>query len=144
MRRDNRHTLFTLSYHINILYDVNSKLERQHTLAAVISSVMSSLKPTQPMIWGRPHHRENFPTLSNSRLVWILLRLLRFDQWRKHKGGKADGLKSPPNDANIWKETRFSVATAMHDPKQFFKRPWFLVKGTHDQPSGRWALAQLS
>ena len=120
MRRDNRHTLFTLSYHINILYDVNSKLERQQTLAAVISPVMSSLKPTQPMIWGRPHHRENFPTLSNSRLVWILLRLLRFDQWRKHKGDKADGLKSPPNDANIWRETRFSVTTAMHDPKQFF------------------------
>lgn len=136
MRRDNRHTLFTLSYHINILYDVNSKLERQHTLAAVISPVMSSLKPTQPMIWGRPHHRENFPTLSNSRLVWILLRLLRFDQWRKHKGDKADGLKSPPNDANIWKETRFSVATAMHDPKQFFLKT--LVFGQRNpQPTAR-------
>ena len=136
MRRDNRHTLFTLSYHINILYDVNSKLERQHKLAAVISPVMSSLKPTQPMIWGRPHHRENFPTLSNSRLVWILLRLLRFDQWRKHKGDKADGLKSPPNDANIWKETRFSVATAMHDPKQFFLKT--LVFGQRNpQPTAR-------
>ena len=100
--------------------------------------------PPSPWYEGRPHHRENFPTLSNSRLVWILLRLLWFDQWRKHKGDKADGLKSPPNDANIWRETRFSVSTAMHDPKQFFKRPWFLVKGTHDQPRGRWALAQLS
>ena len=81
--------------------------------------------PPSPWYEGRPHHRENFPTLSNSRLVWILLRLLWFDQWRKHKGDRADGLKSPPNDANIWRETRFSVSTAMHDPKQFFKRPWF-------------------
>ena len=48
MRRDNRHTLFTLSYHINILYDVNSKLERQHTLAAVISPVIYELTETHP------------------------------------------------------------------------------------------------
>ena len=89
--------------------------------------------PPSPWYEGRPHHRENFPTLSNSRLVWILLRLLRFDQWRKDKGDKADGLKSPPNDANIWRETRFSVSTAMHDLDSFFKRPWFLVKRTHDQ-----------
>ena len=100
--------------------------------------------PPSPWYEGRPHHLENFPTLSNSRLVWILLRLLRFDQWRKDKGDKADALKSPPNDANIWRETRFSVSTARHDLNSFFKGPWFLVNGTHDHPLGRPAVAQLS
>lgn len=127
------HYLIILTFYMMLTVSSNVNI---HWQPLSVQLYMSSLKPTQPMIWGRPHHRENFPTLSNSRLVWILLRLLRFDQWRKHKGDKADGLKSPPNDANIWKETRFSVATAMHDPKQFFLKT--LVFGQRNpQPTAR-------
>ena len=121
------HYLNILTLYIKLTVSSDVSIQGRHWQPLSVH-LWARWNPPSPWYEGRPHHRENFLTLSNSRLVWVLLRLLRFEQWRKDKGEKTDGLKSPANDANFRRETRFSVSTARHDLNSFFKRPWFLVK----------------
>jgi len=57
--------------------------------------------------WSDGVNKNTNVPFSFRRVVWVLLRPLWFDHWKRDEGEKeANDLKSSPNDAILWTETR--------------------------------------
>ena len=120
------------------LYIINIRLGRQHTMGlskwqpaiGLFMSLYCNLPMAHDMndawyVKGRPHHLGNF-RYSFPKGVWVVLRPLWFDQRKREERDKANGFKSPPNDAILWTEIMSQITISMVLPA--FLRPWWLVR----------------